>query len=398
MRSVPWQRKPTSEVKENIAKVAEARLFLVQEKGPSCFVISDGSKGKYEVRIGNLQSCSCPSPSICIHILFVMLKVYRLPPENPLTWQLSLVDDEIEKIVAGRARAQRLLVEARPVPTEEVKEGKKEAEVEVERREPLEDEVCPICLDDLADQDMGWCRYECLNHYAQHALSTGTPIKCPLCRHNWGQFEFTPPSTLQSRGGSRPVYTTNILCDHCHSTISSAIFNCLYCTSYHLCESCYTKNPMPHSHHSFLYKASPSSPWTEPPMAMLAAQLQNRELTPDDYDLLLQLDSDAQTVLHPRIVAQPSVRTNPEGRRRRKESSTTKLSPMIPQAEPPSDLSITGVGSQRSEEATARKNCESGWLDKNHDLNPQEVEGASCNPYAHFPLLQHALHYPRMFN
>lgn len=137
---------------------------------------------------------------------------------------------------------------------------------------------------------------ECLNHYAQHALSTGTPIKCPLCRHNWGQFEFTPPSTLQSRGGSRPVYTTNILCDHCHSTISSAIFNCLYCTSYHLCESCYTKNPMPHSHHSFLYKASPSSPWTEPPMAMLAAQLQNRELTPDDYDLLLQLDSDAQTV------------------------------------------------------------------------------------------------------
>ena len=36
--------------------------------------------------------------------MFVMLKVFRLPPENPLVWQLSLTDDEIEKIVSGRLK------------------------------------------------------------------------------------------------------------------------------------------------------------------------------------------------------------------------------------------------------------------------------------------------------
>lgn len=49
--------------------------------------------------------------------------------------------------------------------------------------------VCsPICLDELADSEMTWCQYgcgnnihnDCLQHYAQHALSIGKPVKCPV--------------------------------------------------------------------------------------------------------------------------------------------------------------------------------------------------------------------------
>lgn len=50
---------------------------------------------KFKVYIGTLQSCSCGDAEICIHILFVMLKVLRVPREMPILWQKSLIDSEV---------------------------------------------------------------------------------------------------------------------------------------------------------------------------------------------------------------------------------------------------------------------------------------------------------------
>ena len=36
-----------------------------------------------------------------MHILFVMVKVLRISPENPLAWQKSLTDAEIEQVLNG---------------------------------------------------------------------------------------------------------------------------------------------------------------------------------------------------------------------------------------------------------------------------------------------------------
>jgi hypothetical protein len=55
-----------------------------------------------KVQIGSRQSCSCSHPidekGVCIHILFVMVKVLRISPENPVVWQKSLNDAEIEQV------------------------------------------------------------------------------------------------------------------------------------------------------------------------------------------------------------------------------------------------------------------------------------------------------------
>jgi hypothetical protein len=40
-------------------------------------------------------------PELCIHVLFVVIKVLRVPPSNPLTWQLALTG-------AGRGGCQIL--------------------------------------------------------------------------------------------------------------------------------------------------------------------------------------------------------------------------------------------------------------------------------------------------
>ena len=89
------------------------------------------SEVKYEVTIGSRQRCSnCPPPvlpevgdhddggggggggdggdddvggdggghGLCVHILFVMLKVLRLPVEGPLVWPNALTDNEIRQV------------------------------------------------------------------------------------------------------------------------------------------------------------------------------------------------------------------------------------------------------------------------------------------------------------
>ena len=43
--------------------------MIVQEKGPTCFVLSDEAKQKYEVKIGEHQLCSCRSKELCVHIV-----------------------------------------------------------------------------------------------------------------------------------------------------------------------------------------------------------------------------------------------------------------------------------------------------------------------------------------
>ncbi len=37
-----------------------------------------------------------------MHLLFVLVKVLRVPSENPLIWQASLLDNEVEQILRGR--------------------------------------------------------------------------------------------------------------------------------------------------------------------------------------------------------------------------------------------------------------------------------------------------------
>ena len=96
------------------------------------------------MQIGAEQSCSCKtSPELCIHILFVMLKIYRIPPTNPVVWQQSLLDDEITQILTGRL--QRQASDDKPKPAASSSSG-------VERR--AVDDVCPICYDDMNEDDL----------------------------------------------------------------------------------------------------------------------------------------------------------------------------------------------------------------------------------------------------
>ena len=104
-RVLPWRRKPSDELTTMIEEAAtRARFFLVQEAGPTSFVLSEGDSGrKVKVFIGNTHCCSCtptaPAGFLCVHILFVMIRVFKLPKDSPLVYQQALVDSEIAELL-----------------------------------------------------------------------------------------------------------------------------------------------------------------------------------------------------------------------------------------------------------------------------------------------------------
>jgi hypothetical protein len=96
-------------------------MFLVQDLGPTQFLIAvEGDAAKFKVSLGSLVTCTCkvctPPPSSldafdtrlqsrskpCLHSLFVMHEVFRVPIDNPICWQLALIDPEIEQLIRGR--------------------------------------------------------------------------------------------------------------------------------------------------------------------------------------------------------------------------------------------------------------------------------------------------------
>ena len=60
---------PTEEFKAHLAEAQSTRLFLVQETGPTKFVIENSEQGKFRVELGNKIKCSCGGglTEHCIH-------------------------------------------------------------------------------------------------------------------------------------------------------------------------------------------------------------------------------------------------------------------------------------------------------------------------------------------
>ena len=111
MRSGLSASVPSNQVANLIEQISNGSLkfYVVNSSGPTNYLIKEeGSETKFKVLIGTTKSCTCKkaygsfNKAVCSHILFVMLKVFRLPKDLPMVWQTSLRDNEIEDILHGR--------------------------------------------------------------------------------------------------------------------------------------------------------------------------------------------------------------------------------------------------------------------------------------------------------
>ena len=321
-RLAPWRPKPGARATDILARARErdARLdpndhdiepdfMLMKRKGPTSFVVHErGRHLPFTLSLGAAQTCSCggglnPKPlnqhpssrlvaearrlagdasdrlrssadsnseEVCAHILFVMTKVLRVPRSNPIVWQVSLVDRELDEALrcergGGTGRQRNTLRDANREETRRRdaiadSSSSKNSSKSVSAR-PLEpDEPCPICYDPMeeprrTDNTHGVRRLvhcgegcgrsvhgRCLAAFETHLKSSKAELTCPMCRCHWGDFQWPPPRQMERTAyGRTPSGGTSAACGGCQaSPIQPGDgFKCVACDSFHLCRRCF---------------------------------------------------------------------------------------------------------------------------------------------------------------
>ena len=216
---------------------------------------ADGSDKKNKVFIGSPQRCSCTPPGgeLCAHILFVMLRVFKVDVGHEVVWQKSLSDAEVQGLLNGTLSSR--------VPQRRAVEPKKKGQC-VTRRVLDESAECPVCCEAMDVPDTTtWCRkgcgnsihVECMREWAQH--NGNGAATCPYCRVVWGTVRGPRKKSVET-----VVETHSVQCKQCQNgqPIAGPRFACTRCPNYNLCGMC-AADPLVHSMHPFQVYATPAT-------------------------------------------------------------------------------------------------------------------------------------------
>ncbi|KAJ3250981.1 E3 ubiquitin-protein ligase Zswim2 [Chytriomyces hyalinus] len=185
-----------------IVKESAADRPDVKEPGATTAKTEKASKN-FKVTLGHYQSCNCHTHlmenDLCVHILWVMIKVFRVPLESEMLYQNSLVEREILELMDSRKKKN---VPASSDADAETKSNEAPlGKGHVRQRAIEEGDVCPICMEDLdnATGAITYCKMSCGNNIHVKCMkvlmdhqtkSLGLEnIKCPLCRKDFGKYE-----------------------------------------------------------------------------------------------------------------------------------------------------------------------------------------------------------------
>jgi E3 ubiquitin-protein ligase ZSWIM2 len=108
-RSQPYRHKMTVPIATMIGVASRVTLYLLGQNGPTSFVFKDRLDNKYKVSIGSRIQCSCqPNKNDhCLHSIYVMIRIFNIPTDNPLIRQASYLDSELSDIVSGKYSQSR---------------------------------------------------------------------------------------------------------------------------------------------------------------------------------------------------------------------------------------------------------------------------------------------------
>ncbi|XP_068726656.1 mitogen-activated protein kinase kinase kinase 1-like [Montipora capricornis] len=217
----------SSDFKRKVEKAMRARLYLLQQTGPNSFLIGgDSPDHKFRVMIGP-QSCTCTRPH-CVHLLFVMLRVFKLKDNDPLLWNLKLKNFEVEKLLSKfharlKSRLSKDMTDSKHSPSKghEKPTSSSPNSSGLGGSLPIprdEEEVCPICLLEMVEgESLTNCKDGCNNRLHQHCMEIWAAeckrqreaLICPLCRKIWSSeaygTERSPSHALRSDLPSVPA-------------------------------------------------------------------------------------------------------------------------------------------------------------------------------------------------
>ncbi|KAL7424068.1 hypothetical protein Q5752_001653 [Cryptotrichosporon argae] len=225
-RAARYRDHPTQKTVERAQRVLMQRMFMVDREAVGNddaplerFKVLGSTGNVYTTIIGHVPQCDCPDFGFgnkpCKHIIFVFLKVLKLPMSNKAWFQAALLTDELRAVfaaapptpcasvsVSGQVRTEYL--RATGVEVEE------KAEVVGKRIESVGDD-CPVCYEEMSevdnksgklvyDESVAGCgkalHAECFNMWAATANRKGDAVTCVWCRAPW-------PVAGASNGGAK---------------------------------------------------------------------------------------------------------------------------------------------------------------------------------------------------
>ncbi|KAJ3273028.1 E3 ubiquitin-protein ligase Zswim2, partial [Borealophlyctis nickersoniae] len=178
-------------------------MALIIREGSSDSHDDPKQADKFKVGLGLVHTCTCGTymnkKESCVHIFWVLLKLFGIPRDSELLYQDSLVEREIAEIMQSRNRRRPTIVTPPTKPSTGPPAPGKTPTVEKRPIEP--DDVCPICQEDLLTPGMPltYCKTSCGNSIhikcvkvlMEHQTKTMglDKIKCPLCRNDLGSVD-----------------------------------------------------------------------------------------------------------------------------------------------------------------------------------------------------------------
>lgn len=165
--------------------VIEARNNGLYEKK---YIVMGSTGNVYTVTIGPHPTCTCPDyrnrHARCKHIYFIMLRIMKINKgeDKPKYSPAELIDmfRNIPKEV------EHLYVDADTYKKYDQMKNQESGNVQMKS---IEDDLCPICLDDLTNgEDIEYCKTRCgkaIHRECFKMWSRGREKACMFCRSPW---------------------------------------------------------------------------------------------------------------------------------------------------------------------------------------------------------------------
>ncbi|WWC89970.1 uncharacterized protein L201_004899 [Kwoniella dendrophila CBS 6074] len=179
-----------------------------------------GSTGNvYTVEVGRVPRCDCPDNlkgnKPCKHIIFVFIKVLKVPDDASTWYQMSLTAEEVEAVFASsppipngsvtvdvKVHKAFLHATGRGGEDEEVVVGidKEVKDASEGKRMDALGEDCPVCYDEMTQEDIDGKKLtydetdtgcgkplhsQCFEMWAKTAKLKGNDVTCVWCRSPW---------------------------------------------------------------------------------------------------------------------------------------------------------------------------------------------------------------------
>ncbi|KAJ3016865.1 UNVERIFIED_CONTAM: hypothetical protein HDU68_011976 [Siphonaria sp. JEL0065] len=206
-RTYAFRDQPTKVLKQRIERALSLRQRLLAKRVISPThtdykVISSTQGAAYTCSLKKDPECECVDWEVgknCKHLLFVLLKVLKRDPSDPLVYQKSLLQEELEDIFrVGRQydpiylyQQTRLRSESKDLPV----------------RVPIKDDSCALCYETFIDgDDTIWCQAscggnihkECWAAWKRAAHKAMIMIRCPHCGGNMTKVDELANKALHS--------------------------------------------------------------------------------------------------------------------------------------------------------------------------------------------------------